>query len=116
MVIDRRYIPLMNSLRTKIALAALLGMAGIAYSHKGGEAQDLKISRIVANDGTFVTLEWNSSPNKVYAVETSIDMKTWTAIVEDLSDPLAPRAYVYPIPDEYVFDHRRFFRVITTTR
>jgi hypothetical protein len=106
----------MNSLRSKLALAVLLGMAGFAYSNKGGSADPVKISRTVANDGTFVTLEWNSSPQRLYAVETSTDMKTWSVIEEDLSDPLAPRAFVYQIPDEYVFDSRRFFRVVTTTR
>jgi hypothetical protein len=106
----------MKPLLTKLAVAAFLGMAGIAYSNKGGDATGVKISRTVANDGTFVTLEWNTFPDKLYAVETSINMKDWTTVVENLSDPQAPGAYVYPIPDQYVFDSRRFFRVLTTTR
>jgi len=106
----------MNSRFFKISAAALLALAGIAYSNKGGASTDLKISRIVANDGTFVTLEWNTSPDKRYAVETSIDMKGWEVITKDIIDPEAPRQYVYPIPDEYVFDSRRFFRVVTDER
>ena len=99
-----------------MALAALLALGGIAYSNKGGASADLKISRIVANDGTFVTLEWNTSPDKRYAVETSIDMKGWETIAREIIDPAAPRQYIYQIPDGYVFDSRRFFRVVTTNR
>ena len=104
----------MKSILTKIAVAAILGLAGIAYSNKGGDPGKIKISRTVANDGTFVTLEWNSSPDTLYVVETSIDMKIWTQIVGNLSDPAAPSLFVYQIPNEYVFDSKRFFRVIAT--
>lgn len=106
----------MKSLFTKLAVTAFLVMAGFAYSNKGEVARDLKISRTVANDGTFLTLEWNSSPDMWYEVQTSINMKDWTMVEKNLSDPQAPRAFVYQIPDEYVFDSRRFFRVLTTTR
>jgi hypothetical protein len=107
---------IMKSLLIKFAVAAFLVVAGFAYSNKGGDATGVKISRVVANDGTFVTLEWNTFPDKRYAVETSIDMKIWKKIVGDLTDPEAPGTYVYPIPNEYVFDSRRFFRVLTTQR
>jgi hypothetical protein len=106
----------MKSLLAKIAVVAFLGLAGFAYSNKGGVARDLKISRTVANDGTFVTLEWNSSPDMGYAVQTSINLKDWAMVEENLSDPAAPGTFIYPIPDEYVFDSRRFFRVLSTPK
>lgn len=100
----------------RIIVATFLALCGVAYSYKGGSTQTVKISRFVANDGTFVTLEWNTLPDKRYAVETSIDMNNWDQIAKDLIDPAAPRAYVYQIPNAYVFDSRRFFRVVTTDK
>ena len=103
----------MKNIIKKCTVAGFLVAAGFAYSNKGNDGLGLKISRAVANDGTFVTLEWNSSPGVRYTVESGIDMNDWEAIAENLVDPNAPGTYVYQIPEEYVFDSRRFFRVVS---
>jgi hypothetical protein len=51
-----------------------------------------------------------------YTVESSTDMKHWDVIAVDLTDPNAPSAFVYQIPNEYVFDSRRFFRIVSITK
>lgn len=101
----------MKFFAARLTGVAFLLAAGVAYSNKGGAPTQVKISRAVASNGTFVTLEWRSEPQARYTVESSIDMEKWETIAENLIDPNAPADFIYQIPNQYVFDSRRFFRI-----
>ena len=71
----------------------------------------MRISKIIQNNSRLMTLEWESSPGLHYAVETSNAIGGWTTITENLQDTTNAGSITYPIPNEYLFDMKRFFRV-----
>lgn len=69
------------------------------------------LSRTMQNDSTLMSLKWDSQPGHRYAVETSDRFDGWITIASNLKDLNAVGTIEYTIPDEYVFDPKRFFRV-----
>ncbi|MGK0187205.1 MAG: hypothetical protein ACI9R3_002991 [Verrucomicrobiales bacterium] len=50
-------------------------------SASGGSSVPFQISSLDLNDaGTVVTLTWNSNPNRLYAVEVSLDLEEWLEV------------------------------------
>lgn len=74
------------------------------------------ITQTVRNDSRLMSLKWESWPGRRYAVETSTAIGGWETISTGLQGPSGIGQIEYPIPDEYLFDSKRFFRVrIETT-
>ncbi len=107
----------MTAIPAKPFLLTSLALAGAAFSQKGGilPPPQLKISRTIQNDGSLMTLEWNTLPSTTYTVQTSDLRSDWQTIAEDLADPSNTGTIEWTIPDEYVFDYNRFFRVRAVT-
>ncbi len=73
--------------------------------------QNVILSRTIQNHSTLMTLKWDSRPGHKYAVETSEQPQGWITIASNLTDSTAVGMIEYTIPDEYLFDPKRFFRV-----
>ena len=69
------------------------------------------LSRTLQNHSTLMTLKWESEPGHRYAVETSDQLQGWITIASNLMDTNGVGNIEYTIPEEYVFDPTRFFRV-----
>lgn len=95
----------------RFVLLVSLCLAGGVLSQKAPE--QVHISQMIQNNSRLMTLEWKSLPGLQYAVETSNGVGEWTTITAGLKDPTAAGTIKYPIPDKYLFDMKRFFRVRT---
>ncbi len=70
------------------------------------------ITRAMQNNSNLMSLKWESWPGRVYAVETSTAVGGWQTITTGLQGPARAVGQIdYPIPDEYLFDPKRFFRI-----
>lgn len=95
-----------------IGFLTFLCLAGAVLSQKG--PPQVVISHTIQNNSRLMDLEWKTSPGIRYAVETSDGLGGWTTIAPNLRDPSNTGKILYPIPDEYLFDTKRFFRVRTS--
>ena len=94
----------------RFVFLASLCLVGGVLSQKAPPPR-LVISQTLQNNSRLMTLTWNSSSGFRYAVETSNILSGWTTITSNLQDPTSVGIINYPIPDEYLFDPKRFFRV-----
>jgi hypothetical protein len=103
--------------KTAKAIVVISGLlvTGV-YSSKGLlDPPQVKIINFAPDDGPRLSLEWPSKVGVFYTVESTVDLSgSWDPIAEDLSDPNAPSSFRWDIPDEFVFDSRRFFRLVLT--
>ncbi len=78
----------MKLLHSKPIFLIFLALAGAAFSQKGGllPPPKLKISSVVKNDATLMTLEWNTRPVTTYSVETRNLKNGWQSSAQDLTD------------------------------
>lgn len=97
-----------------VALLAFLSLAGGVLSQKG--PPQVVISQVIANNSRLMDLEWKSTPGIRYAVETSDRLGGWITIAPDVQDTTGTGNIRFPIPDEYLFDSKRFFRVRTNLK
>jgi hypothetical protein len=93
----------------RLVFLALLCLAGGVMSQKGPPR--LSVSQTIRNNARLMALEWKSVSGLRYAVETSKHLGAWTTLTSDLQDPTGVGNIKYPIPDAYLFDPERFFRV-----
>jgi hypothetical protein len=93
----------------KWIFVASLCVAGGVMSQK--VPKNVILSRTLQNHSTLMTLKWESEPGHRYAVETSDQLQGWITIASNLMDVGGVGKIEYTIPDEYVFDPKRFFRV-----
>jgi hypothetical protein len=97
-------------LSSRLFFVVSLCLAGAALSQKG--PPPVILSQTIQNNSKLMTLEWESWPGYVYAVETSDLLGGWTTIATDLKGPATSVGHItYPIPDQYLFESKRFFRV-----
>lgn len=94
----------------RFVFLVFLSLAGGVLSQKAPRPR-LVISRTIQNDVGLMTLKWETSPGFRYAVETSNRLSGWVTITSDLQDPTGVGNINYPIPDAYLYDPERFFRV-----
>ena len=93
----------------KWIFVASICVAGGVMSQK--VPKNVILSRTLQNHSTLMTLKWESEPGHRYAVETSDQLQGWITIASNLMDVGGVGNIEYTIPDEYVFDPKRFFRV-----
>lgn len=98
-----------NIVTARMVLIASLCLAGAVMSQKS--PPPVTITQTVQNHSRLMSLKWESWPGRRYAVETSTAISGWQTITTGLQGPTGIGQINFPIPDEYLFDPKRFFRV-----
>jgi hypothetical protein len=93
----------------RFVFLACLCVAGGALSQKA--PPPVVLSQTIQSHSRLMSLKWESWPGRRYAVETSTAIGGWQTIKTGLQGPAGIGQIDFPIPDEYLFDSKRFFRV-----
>lgn len=93
----------------RFVFLASLCLAGAVMSQKS--PPPVTITQTMQNNSRLMGLEWESWPGRRYAVETSTAIGGWETIASGLEGPTGIGKINYKIPDTYLFDPKRFFRV-----
>lgn len=93
----------------RFVFLACLCVAGAALSQKA--PPPVVLSQTIHNDSRLMSLKWQSWPAHRYSVETNNNLGGWTTIATGLQGPAGGGMINYPIPNQYLFDPKRFFRV-----